>query len=252
MKEINIPNPFKSPVFFSEEIDSTMNMINLLENPEHGTILAAGLQTAGRGRIAGRVWEGRKEQNLYFSLFLDSSVFDFPLSSLSVRTAFAVIAFIQNEYSISAKVKWPNDVLVNGKKISGIILDSGKTGTVIGCGINCLQENFDSFRTPATSITIESGMNDKPLDLLAKFLPFLHQEFFDSVPIKPIKERQDLIYNMGTETIIKTGHPEKGETVKGLIAGFNEDGSLILETVNGSVPIYSGEYNCEFDYELHE
>ena len=239
MKEISIANPFAAPVWYTDEIDSTMNILRLIENPVNGTILAAGLQTAGRGRLSGRVWEGIRNENLCFSIFLDSSFLKFPLTSLSVRTAFAGIEFLVKEYSVSAKVKWPNDVLAEGKKISGILLDSGKNGTVIGCGINCLQKNFDNYRTPATSVSIESGSNDLPLFILEKFLPYLHRELTGSVPVK---SRQDLIFGLGTETALKTGHPDSGDTVRGKISGFNEDGSLILETENGSVPIYSGEY----------
>ena len=239
MKEINIKNPFAAPVFYTDEIDSTMNLTELLENPSHGTILAAGVQTAGRGRIAGRVWDGGMHENLYFSMYINSKDLEFPLTSLSVRIALAEIAFLGNEYSIRAEVKWPNDVLAGGKKISGILLDSGKKGTVIGCGINCLQKSFGDFRTPATSISMESGSDDKALEVLEKFLPYLHREITGSVPIK---DRRNLIYGLGTETIIKTGHPEKGETVQGIITGFSEDGSLLLKTENGSVPVYSGEF----------
>lgn len=215
-----------------------MNGVREIRPLRHGAVLAAGHQSAGRGRIAGRTWDGKPDENLSFSIYLDAMLLPFKPVSLSIRTAFAVCAFLGNEYKIEARVKWPNDVLVNGRKISGILLDARKNEIIIGCGINCVQTEFAPFKTPATSLALEKNQADSPLIVLGKFLPFLYREIANPVLLET---RTALVWMTGEQIEILTGHPESGQNKKGRIAGLNEDGSLRLESAAGTESIYSGE-----------
>ena len=238
MQKIDLDNPFQAPVYYEDIVESTMTAIREIEGAGHGTVLAAGFQSAGRGRIAGRTWLGGQDENVYFSMVLDGKMLPFPVISLSARTGFALAGFLNSEYGIPARVKWPNDVLVNGKKISGILLEVKKQEIVLGCGINCLQTEFAPLRTEATSVKLESGSEDTPMKLLGKFLPYLHEEFSGNVSLD---SRSALVWNFGIEIAVKTGHPDSGQLISGKIAGLNEDGSLRLAVGDEITSVYSGE-----------
>lgn len=130
-----------------------------------GLVIFAEEQTCGRGRM-GNNWLSRPGQSILCSILL----FDLPFSAelLAVTSAVATARAIERATGLNAKIKWPNDIIVNDKKIAGILLESrtiqNKTAYVIGIGINCrqTQEFFDSndLQMPATSIDLET--NNRP------------------------------------------------------------------------------------------
>lgn len=243
MKILTISNPFNSPVYYLEQTQTTMEAIREIPGLRSGSVLLAGYQLRGKGRVPGRVWDGDKDKNIYFSLFLNKNQLKFSLTSLSARTAFAAASFLSVKYGIDSKVKWPNDILVNNKKISGILIELRGENVIIGCGINCLQRTFPESSGNATSISLESGSTDIPELSLEKLLPFLYDEFMN---VQPLSERQNRIFRYNKELTIKTGHPESGEKITGIVRGFNENGSLLLETSKGRESVYSGEVLKDF------
>ena len=238
MDTLSIVNPFNANVYFVKETSSTMEDIKSLENPDNGTIVTAAYQRSGRGRIPGRTWIGDRTSGLYFSIFLDSSTFAFPLSSLSARTGFAVAGFLNKEFGLNVKVKWPNDALIGGKKIAGILAEANKNKVALGIGINCMRKDFGELNDKATSIFLETGSKMTPVKCLENFLPYLY-----SAIVYPIEldEHKNLIYKFGSVISIRTGDPESGELLSGKVAGMNKDGALILETPEGVRLVYSGE-----------
>ena len=128
----------------------------------HGLCVLAEEQRRGRGR-RGRSWtSGAGESILCSILLLDTAI---EAELLTLTAAVATAAAIQNFCGLNAGIKWPNDILVNGKKLGGILVEKrdigGRMCFVVGIGINCNQtaaafEGLD-LRTPATSLCIESG-----------------------------------------------------------------------------------------------
>lgn len=128
----------------------------------HGLCVLAEEQRCGRGR-RGRSWTSGPGESILCSILLIDTAIEAEL--LTLTAAVATAEAIQNFCGLQAGIKWPNDVLVNGKKLAGILVEKRSVGGrmcfVVGVGINCNQEAgaFEGceLRTPATSVRIETG-----------------------------------------------------------------------------------------------
>jgi len=140
-----------------DTVDSTNNYAaKLLKEGEigHGTVILADEQTAGRGQ-RGAVWDSKPADNLLMSLFVMPA--NLSVADQVALTHFASLSVLQvlRKFGISAEIKWPNDVLVDGKKIAGILIEnsiaSGRiVSSVIGIGLNVNQVEFGGLN--ATSL----------------------------------------------------------------------------------------------------
>ncbi|WP_439645319.1 biotin--[acetyl-CoA-carboxylase] ligase [Geotalea toluenoxydans] len=149
-----------------EETDSTNNVTFRLaeEGTAEGTVVIADAQTRGKGRL-GRSWASPKGVNLYCSVVLRPSMPPVAASQLTFLSVVAVARAIELSTSLKAWIKWPNDILINGRKIAGLLNEmSAETEKVnfvvlgIGININMRQEQFPTdLRHPASSLYIESG-----------------------------------------------------------------------------------------------
>ena len=146
---------------YCEEIESTNDF--LLKSDiynKNGTVLLAEFQSQGRGRRS-REWISIAEQNLTFSILLTFNVNPRNINIIGLGASLAVAYSIENLYQLDVSLKWPNDVLIQGKKVSGILLESSSTSnkiekTVVGFGINVNQPNFiGKFIIPPSSIRRE-------------------------------------------------------------------------------------------------
>lgn len=151
------------------KVDSTNSYLRrrLLEEPdlEEYTVITATDQTAGRGQ-PGHRWDATAGQNLTMTLLLHPAELmedGGTLFDLNILTALAVRQALQRELpqGLEVKVKWPNDLLVDGRKICGILIEntfssSHLEASVVGIGVNVLQEHFsEGYPTPPTSIVAE-------------------------------------------------------------------------------------------------
>ncbi|SMO72408.1 biotin--[acetyl-CoA-carboxylase] ligase [Gracilimonas mengyeensis] len=169
--------------YFFEEIPSTNSYCKTIKMEEglHGAAFLTDYQTGGRGQHK-RKWETSKKQNLTFSLvFCPQRKDGFIL--LTLACALAVLEAINDLEGLQAKLKWPNDVLVDSKKLCGILTETQFTGNqlekiIIGIGLNVNQSKFPaSLDDYATSIALEKG---SPLDretLLANIFLKLEKRF---------------------------------------------------------------------------
>ncbi len=123
----------------------------------HGTIVIAEEQTAGIGRL-GRSWVSEPEVGIYCSILLRLPLSPANLPVATLLLGLATAEAIQKATSVACDLRWPNDVLVNGRKVAGILAQLVDSCVVAGIGINVNQTNLpDGLRTPATSIRLESG-----------------------------------------------------------------------------------------------
>ena len=163
---------------YAEEIDSTntylLNKMN--KNLADGTVVFAEKQNKGRGR-KDRVWYSVKDQNLNFSILLTNKKYlGKNINLINLASSLAVAQSIENLFQLNANLKWPNDVLIKGKKVCGILLEASSQGSkierlVIGFGINVNQTMFQgNFNIPPTSIKLESNENIERERLLAEVL----------------------------------------------------------------------------------
>jgi len=145
---------FGAPYLYEVETASTQDALVGSEHP-HGAIAVAEHQTAGRGR-SGRRWEDAPSTALLFSVLLRPPA-GAALPQLSLIAGLAVASAVEAQCSVPAMVKWPNDVVVGGRKVAGILLEASGTVVVCGVGINVNQEVSDlpsGMRLPATSLRI--------------------------------------------------------------------------------------------------
>lgn len=157
-------------LLYLETVDSTNKFAKEnLSNIADKTLIYAGVQTAGRGRL-NRKWNSNSGNNLYASIVLKPSknlkeVYSNLTQYLSLVLAETFEKYLSSETNIYPKIKWPNDVRINGKKISGILAESviekGELqGIILGFGVNlnCSEEDLNKIDQPATSLNLEIGM----------------------------------------------------------------------------------------------
>lgn len=157
-------------LLYLETVDSTNkyakeNLANIADK----TLIYANCQTAGRGRL-NRKWNSNSGDNLYASIVLKPSkelkeIYSNLTQYLSLVLAEVIEEYFSSEANIYPQIKWPNDVRINGKKISGILAESiieknELQGIILGFGVNlnCKKEDLEKIDQPATSLNIETSM----------------------------------------------------------------------------------------------
>ena len=164
-------------LLYLEEVDSTnrysKDNIDLIVD---GTIVYTDKQTAGRGRL-NRKWSYIGNDNIYASLVLKPSNMMMEVYSNLTQLLCLVLCQTFEEYGAIPKIKWPNDIQINGKKISGILAEavmgeSGLKGIVLGFGINLNtdKETLSKIDQPATSLNIETGKTIDKKEFLSKMV----------------------------------------------------------------------------------
>jgi len=213
-----------------------------------GFLVMADAQTAGRGRMS-HTWFSPPGANLYFSLLLRPDVELAAVQSLPLVVGLAVTeAIIECAPALQPKIKWPNDLLVNGKKICGILCElqtkHDKPDYIvagIGVNVNLTADQIpNELKTSATSILIENG---KPLNreqLLAAILNRL-EPLYDNWRAFGFKPFVANMHALDALRGLLIRIDLSGEPVEGIAAGIQADGALLLETSKGLRPIYSGE-----------
>ena len=167
--------PERHPVIRFDTVDSTQSVAFTLaaEGAPDGTVVVASSQRAGRGR-RGRAWLDEPGASLLFSILMRPRLGPSRWPLLSLTTAVAVARALDRVGGVHPSLKWPNDVLVNGRKIAGILLESRLTEhplVVIGVGINLTQEGFPAdLQARATSVRQVTGRLIDPALLLEDML----------------------------------------------------------------------------------
>ena len=214
-----------------DEIGSTNTGIaeRLLAEPDlpAGHVLAARRQTAGRGRSQ-RVWLAPPDVNLTFSVLLRPGVEPLHMVSLPIAAALAVSDALA-PHGVTARLKWPNDVQVGGRKIAGMLLDVAAGGSaILGIGLNVNMSDADVARIdqPATSMRMEAGRTFELGDVLAAFL-------------RHFAARYSAWHTGGFEAL-RADWEQRAEPVgsissRGEVAGYGPHGELLLRRADGTV-----------------
>lgn len=230
---------------YSDEVESTNTvLLNSKEFSQNGTVLLAEFQSKGKGR-KDRVWISNAGQNLTFSILLKSDLKDYKLSLINLGASIAVAQGIENLFQLDAELKWPNDILVNKKKIAGILIESTSKGSklnrvVIGIGINVNQPNFPGkFDIQPTSIRREFHELVNRERLLSEIL----NNFEDILLI--IKSDPNKILNDWRSRCKMIGEKIKiveGDKIKvGIFDDIDENGILILKSGDKIEKIHFGD-----------
>ena len=162
---------------FVERCESTQRLFP--HDAPEGAVVATDEQTAGRGRL-GREWVSPAGSSLLFSIVLRPDVPTPNLPELSLVAGRAVAGGLADLAGVLPDVKWPNDVLLNGRKVAGILAEARDGRVVLGIGINVSQSADDLPErptNPATSLRLETGREVPRADLLVAVLERLEREY---------------------------------------------------------------------------
>ena len=166
---------FGRPYTFVDRCTSTQR---LLDGAPEGAVVATDEQTEGRGRL-GRTWQAPAGSSLLFSIVLEPPIAPDRLPELSLVAGAAVAEAIRSETGLETAVKHPNDVLIGGRKVAGILAESAEGRVVLGVGINVTQSHDElpaDADPSATSLALEGADVDRA-ELLARVLELLEQHY---------------------------------------------------------------------------
>jgi len=233
----------KFKVNWYERLPSTntflKEMVELKGQRPSGTVVAAREQTQGRGRMA-REWLSGANENLTFSLLLSNKIETHRWPSATMAAAVAVAEMLQHK-GINATLKWPNDVLANGRKICGILAERIPQGLIIGIGLNVNMKCAKHIDQPATSVLMETGKRSSVDELLQKLLKHLSihlDEWVQGGFSKVRKNWEANVPNLGKTVSVRDGTAIRS----GVLAGFGENGELLLRGADGKInTIWAGD-----------
>lgn len=236
-------------IYYFDSIDSTNKRAKEIafEEPE-GAIVIAEEQLQGRGRL-GRKWTSPKKKGIYLSMILKPSVAPMKVAKLTLIGA-AAISLALDDIGIKSHIKWPNDIVLNGKKVCGILTEMNCelnliNYVIMGIGINVNLDNNDipdELKDKATSLKIETGENIDRKKLVANILNRFEELYI------PFKDKEDIsrtieICRKNSAVIgkeIRVIEKEMVKTAKAL--DINDDGELVVEYEGGETEvIFSGE-----------
>lgn len=213
-----------------------------------GVAVLALEQTAGRGR-QGRTWSSPAQQGLYVSFVLRPRIEPARATIITLSAAIAVAETLIQEFHVPADIKWPNDVLSNRRKLSGILVEAATEGNqlqyaILGIGVNLNQRHFpDEIGQTATSLLLESGRRieiDEFLKPLAGRLDRWYISALASAAEVISRWEQLSSYARGCAVRVTSGDG----SVEGVTRGLTSSGALLLELDDGRVrEVVSGEVN---------
>jgi BirA family biotin operon repressor/biotin-[acetyl-CoA-carboxylase] ligase len=241
MQEYRLRSPINNaPVYYTVETDSTMADARKLvsEGASSGTVILTGFQRAGRGRLPGRRWVAPPGTSLMFTVCIAN---DPEPAAMPLRAGAAVADALQATHGIEADIKWPNDVLVDGRKIAGILCEYSAPWLYVGMGINLTQEHFPpelAERAISVAGAIVALGGEAPADtdrdaLLLGILTALGDSGADW------REKVNgRLWRRGRQIQLVT--PD-GSRLIGTLEGVGPDGTLSLRRSGSSVSVAAGE-----------
>lgn len=201
---------------------------------EEGLWLRAERQTGGRGR-QGREWRS-PEGNLYASTLVRLRPIDPQAATLALVAAVALeevaAAYLSSGEGRRTMIKWPNDLLLDGAKLSGILLERADDAVVIGIGAN-LAHHPENLERPATSLAAH-GATANPADFLETLATAFERwlSIWRNEGLAPIRTRWlDRAHPIGTAL---TARLPDGSSIDGLFSGLDREGALILRLADGT------------------
>ena len=236
-------------VYFYEKIDSTNTQAKRLaeEDAPSGTLVVSDCQVKGKGR-RGRVWTSPKGEAIYMTILLRPQIRPDRASMVTLVIALSVVQAIRNVLGLETSIKWPNDVVLNRKKLVGILTEMSAQMDyieylVIGTGINANMTAFsEELKDKATSLRMEMGRPVNRAALIAESMKCFEKnyEIFEKTQDLSglMEDYQAVLANLNQPVRVL----EPGHEYSGIARGINEKGELLVEREDGTVTaVYSGE-----------
>lgn len=231
-------------------VDSTNRVAKALayHGAEEGTIVVAEEQTGGKGRLD-RTFYSPRVKGIWFSVILRPKILPKEAPKCTLMAAVAV-AEAMNRFNLKAEIKWPNDIMFDGRKLVGILTEmTGEIGKItylvigVGINVNIRREEFpEELQGVATSLLEMSGEELSRVELFRAVL-----EEFDKIYIEVKAAGFDRVierwkkYNVTLGKQIQVISAGDGETFTGKAVNLNSDGALVVETAQGRQTVYAGD-----------
>lgn len=237
-------------IIHRESITSTQRLAHelALDGANHGTIVIADEQTKGKGRTD-RAWHSEKGKGIWMSIILRPTILPYLAPQLTLLTATVLANVIDSYAKIRPQIKWPNDILIDGKKMAGILTEmQAEQDTVlyviIGMGININQTKADlpnEISNRATSLQIETEKSWDMLPIIQEIIQTFETKYMHYIDhgFNQVKQTwENYGFRLNERLQIKSGN----KLWEGIFLGIAEDGALLAKNENGVIEkVYSGE-----------
>ena len=243
-------------VVYYDETDSTNNRAKDSgeKNGAHGTLFIADKQNAGKGR-RGRAWESPSGKSIYMTILLRPQITPDKAPMLTLIMGLSVAEGIRKVSGAETEIKWPNDIVMNKKKVCGILTEMATemeyvNYVVIGVGINVNQEYFsEGIKEIATSLYEETGTVYQRSELIAAVLERFeknYEMFLETGDLSAVRKAYDsILVNRGQEVKVL----EPGNEYRAVAEGINKNGELIVRLSDGRQKnIFAGEVSVRGIY----
>lgn len=243
-------------VYYKDITASTnLDVKKLLEDgAKEGVLVVGGQQTQGRGR-RGRSWQSPPDTNIYMSLGLRPDYQPDLAPMVTLIQALAVAKAVQEVCDLQVEIKWPNDVVIHGRKICGILTEmSAEAGyiqyVVIGTGINVnIREFPEDIRTTATSLCMEKQETVLRAPIIAKTMEYFenyYEKFLKTGDLSLLlDDYNQILVNCNTEVRVLDPKHE----FQGIARGIDNLGQLIVEKEDKTIEkVYAGEVSVRGVY----
>ncbi len=244
-------------IYFFNRVDSTNRVAKEYAGRQlsDGSVVVTEEQTSGRGRMK-RAWLSSSGDDITCSIILYPDISADDVFSVTMVSSVAVVRAIEKVCGVSADIKWPNDVYIRGKKVSGVLVEfSQKSGRIlwvvagIGINVNMCIRLYPELRETATSLSAETGKTVSRLNLFTKLLEefdLLYQMFLKNQADKIISEwkQRNIVLNKNVSII----SPE--ETITGRVVDITRQGTIQLETEESVREIICGDVSLVFPADM--
>jgi BirA family transcriptional regulator, biotin operon repressor / biotin---[acetyl-CoA-carboxylase] ligase len=232
-----------------ETIDSTnTEALRQIECANDFTTFASKFQTSGRGQ-KGNGWESAAGKNLTFSILIRPILLKASDQFLvSQIVALGIVNYL-NHFGLTAKIKWPNDIYIENRKICGILIEHYLSGanlsvSIIGIGLNLNQKEFLSDAPNPTSLFLEKGVECSPEEELERLLPYIFEYYsgLNKKSYKVFKDDIEIKYRNSLYRLMEFANYKEGESdeiIEARITGIDKYACLILERRDGSKRSYA-------------
>ena len=229
--------------------DSTNNEAKRRSDEADGTVFAAEVQTGGKGRL-GKSWSSPEGGGIWMSILLKPDIVPDEAPEITLIAGLAVCRALKD---CGALIKWPNDVVINGKKVCGILTEMSAeiervNYIVCGIGINVNTAVFpEELRETAVSIYTVTGEKRSRAAILRRVLEEfepLYDEYLKNRLKNIISEYESMCVNISRRVSVLYN----GTSVYGTAVGVTENGRLIIDTDNGRITVSSGEVSVRGIY----
>jgi len=242
----------RGPIYHFETAASTNDTAKALgaQGAAEGTLVVAETQSSGRGRL-GRHWLSPSGMGIYASLLLRPPLPPNELPQITLSTAVAMVRALTRAAGVTPGIKWPNDLILRGKKLGGILTEMETESDqirylVVGLGLNVNDPDFPSELTgTATSLFREEGRTFSRVHILRAWLEefeALYLRFLERGFAEILEEWKQHSVTLGKCVAVRQGLRQ----LEGLAIEVADDGALLLETARGElVKVTSGEITLE-------